>query len=190
MRIMAGLYKGRVLASPPGGSEARPITGLAKKSLFDILRDRLVDATVLDLYCGTGTIGLEALSRGAARCYFADRDGRVLHYLRQNIDMLQARESCVIWRGDVESRLTGWLSSVTGEAHVAFVDPPYAHVRRWDWTAIADRIFVPLSGRLAADAVVVLRVPPRQEVPEQIGPLKVFRSRRQGGTELVLLSLA
>ena len=85
MRILAGEYKGRKLLPPPGRAQTRPITGSVKKSLFDMLGVRLVDAIVVDLYCGTGTIGLEALSRGAARCYFAERDRAVLERLRRNI---------------------------------------------------------------------------------------------------------
>ena len=70
MRILAGRFKGRNLLPPSGGGQTRPITGRARKSLFDILAPHLQGALVLDLYCGTGTMGLEALSRGAAEVVF------------------------------------------------------------------------------------------------------------------------
>ena len=187
MRILAGAHKGRKLLSPPRGSEGRPITGLAKKSLFDILGGRLDQATVVDLYCATGTMGLEALSRGAARCCFAERDPRLLDRLRRNIETLGAAERCVIWRGDVASHLRGWLNELCEPVDVAFVDPPYAHSRRWDWQVAGDRIFTPLARRLADDGLVVLRVPSGLCPPERIGPLSTRRRRTHGGMTLVLL---
>ena len=68
MQIMAGQFKGRKLLPPKGSKTTRPITGLARKSLFGILAPWLPEATVLDLFAGTGTIGIEALSHGAAMC--------------------------------------------------------------------------------------------------------------------------
>ena len=67
MYILAGKYKGRKLLPPPPGSVTRPVTGLVKKSLFGMLGVRVEDAVVVDLFCGTGTMGLEALSQGAGR---------------------------------------------------------------------------------------------------------------------------
>ena len=99
MQILAGAHKGRKLLSPPRGSEGRPITSMAKKSLFDMLGGRLAGATVVDLYCATGTMGLEALSRGAARCYFADREARLLHLPGRLHASVVGQGACVEGRG-------------------------------------------------------------------------------------------
>ena len=88
MHLHAGRFKGRVLLGPPAGSSTRPITGLAKKSLFDTLADWMPEAVAVDLYCGTGSMGLEALSRGARRVAFGEMDRRVLERLRRNIDAI------------------------------------------------------------------------------------------------------
>ena len=119
MRIIAGQAKGRRLSSPRG-LDTRPLTGRAKEALFSSLANAVVDASVLDLYAGSGSIGLEALSRGAADVVFVERDPRAVEALRQNI----ARVG-----------LGGLVHTVAVEEYVGhtesrfdliFVDPPYA----------------------------------------------------------------
>ncbi len=102
---------------------------------------------VLDLYCGTGTMGLEALSRGARACWFADRDRTALKRLRRNIQALNVQDCCGVWQGDVPARLRRWLTDLDGAVDVAFVDPPYAETRRWTWGVIEQRLFGPLGGK-------------------------------------------
>jgi 16S rRNA (guanine966-N2)-methyltransferase len=190
MRIIAGRFKGRRLLPPPKGTAARPITALAKKSLFDTLSPRLAGASVADLYCGTGTIGLEALSRGARRVYFAERDPSLLQRLRRNIEAVGAGEACVVWAGNIDRRLGVWLAELGGRLDVAFVDPPYAHVRRWSWPRAEERLFAPLAAALSDDGVVVLRVPAGHEPPERRGALAVSRVKRYGDMAAVLLAPA
>jgi 16S rRNA (guanine(966)-N(2))-methyltransferase RsmD len=178
MRILAGVHKGRKLLPPPKASQTRPITGSVKKSLFDILRGHLAESTVLDLYCGTGTLGLEALSRGAARSIFAERDRRVVERLRRNIEALGVADRCVVWCGDIGARLASWLQSVDGRLNVVFVDPPYEAARKWAWPAVTRKVFAPLARCLADDGRVVLRVPANVEPPRKLGGLALRRSRR------------
>ena len=187
MRIIAGAYKGHKLLSPPARSDVRPMTASVKKSLFDILGPRLEDANVLDLYCGTGPIGLEALSRGAARCCFAERDRVVITRLRRNIKAIGADDQCDVWPGDVTTHLGGWLSHSDAPVDLAFVDPPYAQVRRWEWPRVSRTIFAPIARRLIDDGMVVLRLPAKVQPPERIGPLAVRRLRSYGDMTLAIL---
>lgn len=180
MHIRFGVFKGRKLLSPPKAAQTRPITGLASKSLFGILRGRLAEATVADLYCGTGTLGLEALSNGAARCIFAERDRTVLTRLRRNIATLGVEDRCTVWSGDVRRGLAGRLAALEGRLDVVFVDPPYAHSRRWDWPALARELFAPLAGALADDGLVVLRTDTHGELPEDLAGLTCCRRREFG----------
>ena len=106
LRIVAGEFGGRKLLPLPG-STTRPMTGFAKKSLFGMIHERLADAVVCDLYCGTGTLGLEALSRGARQCGFAEKDRRVLERLNRNIDTCGVRDSALVWPGNIERRIVG-----------------------------------------------------------------------------------
>jgi 16S rRNA (guanine966-N2)-methyltransferase len=162
------------------------MTGQVKKSLFDMLGRRLCGATVADLYCGTGTLGLEALSRGAATCCFAERDREALRRLRRNVAAVAAEGRCIIWAGDVMTRLGGWLEDLARQVDVAFVDPPYEASRRWVWEQAAAKVFSPLAAHLGGDGVVVLRLPAGLEPPRVLGPLAVQR-RRQYGDMVVLL---
>ncbi len=128
--------RGRKLLPPPGGStKTRPITGMVKKSLFGMLdaAGRLDDTVVLDLYAGTGTLGLEAISHGAGRCYFAERDRGALERLQRNIETCGVGDIATVWAGNIETRLTGWLGEIMEDEKVemVFVDPPYASARRW-----------------------------------------------------------
>lgn len=187
MRILAGQYKGRTLLPPPNEAITRPITGSVKKSLFAMLGENLSGQTIVDLYCGTGTLGIESLSRGAARCYFAELDGRVIGRLQRNIADVGAAGQSVIWRGDVEKSLEGWLEQVESPVDVAFLDPPYAQARQWDWPRITQAILDPLARKLAEDGVVVLRCETLVEVPADLGALEVGRVRTYGNMMLTML---
>ncbi len=180
MRIIAGAFKGRNLLAPLGKDVTRPITGSVKKSLFGMLGEDLSAQVVADLYCGTGTLGIEALSRGADRCYFAERDAVALERLRRNLQDVGAQGRSVVWRGDIESQLAGWLAEVNEPLDIAFVDPPYATARAWNWAAAVDSIFAPLAAKLAGDGVAVLRCDDEADVPETLGALGLAREKRYG----------
>ena len=189
MNIIAGRYKSRVLLSPPGEG-TRPITGQVKKSLFGMLGEDLSNMVVLDLYCGTGTLGLESLSRGATHAYFAERNGAVVELLRQNVATLGVGAQATIWNGDVMTGLGSWLAEVTAPVDVAFVDPPYATVREWSWDEAIASIFTPLAGKLDEGGTVVLRFGGETVVPPELGPLKIARTRQYGDMQLAMLKLA
>ena len=181
MRIISGQHGGRRLLSPPGKSSTRPITSMVKKSVFDSLGERIDDAVVLDLYCGTGTIGLEALSRGAAMCCFAEKDPATLDRLKRNIESMAEDEKSVIWKGDVMRRLNFWLSKISRQVDIAFVDPPYAFWRRQDaWTQMDRGIFSPLANKLSAEGIVLLRTPRQTTVEQQLNSLAPVKSKRYG----------
>jgi 16S rRNA (guanine966-N2)-methyltransferase len=118
MRIIAGTARGRRLTTPQRGT--RPMTGRARESVFSILGARVVDADVLDLYAGSGSLGLEALSRGAASAVFVERSPAALGCLRANIDAVGLGGHVVA--GDAATI----LGRVHGPFGIVFVDPPYA----------------------------------------------------------------
>jgi 16S rRNA (guanine(966)-N(2))-methyltransferase RsmD len=188
LHILAGEFKGRKLLPPPRQAETRPMTGHIKKSLFGMLGPWLEGAVVVDLYCGTGTLGLEALSQGAASCCFADRDGGVLAALKENIRTLGVAGRCTLWGGDVTARLAGRLASVGGAVDIAFVDPPFETARHWSWRQAEGTIFVPLAEHLATDGIVVLRLPDDVQPPEALGRLRVQRVKPYGGMSVVFLA--
>ncbi len=189
MRIIAGQHRGRKLLSPRGRG-TRPITDRAKTALFSILAPRVQDARVVDLFCGTGSLGLEALSRGAAWCGFAERDAAAVQRLRRNIQAMGVAGRCRIWQGDAMRRLPRWLDGLDAPVDLAFVDPPYALAETWSWSYAVDRLFEPLGRRLAETGLAVFRCPGNLAVPDALGPLRVRDARRYGRMGLVFLMAA
>lgn len=185
MKIHAGQFKGRNLLPPTSGKTTRPITGMAKKSLFSILADSIDGATVVDLFSGTGTLGLEALSHGAERCFFAERDRSAIGRLERNIETIGVSERCTIWRGDCFRGLARRLSSIGHTVDVAFVDPPYNTARQWAnddelWRRAIDCVLSPLADSLSDGGIVVVRTGASGEIPSSAGPLTVTRVKRYG----------
>lgn len=128
MRIIAGEFRGRAIL-PPATDATRPITDRAKQSLFDVLAPRLDGALVYDCFCGTGSLGLESLSRGATFATFFDSHRQALARLTQNITNLKVADRSRIVAGD----LFKWFAlaatrpeaaDATG-ADIVFLDPPY-----------------------------------------------------------------
>lgn len=156
------------------------MTGFAKKSLFGILAPRMDGAVVLDLYSGSGTLGLEALSHGAKRCCFAELSRPVIARLKRNIELCGAEEMSVVWTGDLEKKLAGWLSELGQQVDIAFIDPPFPAVRKWDWDRMVEKIFNPLTAALAEDGVAVLRLPGDTTPPEILGQLTKQQTREYG----------
>lgn len=179
LRIVAGEFGGRKILPPPGAT-TRPMTGFAKKSLFGMIHERLTGAIVCDLYCGTGTLGLEALSRGARQCGFAEKDRRVVERLNRNIDTCGVRNSALVWPGNIERRLMGCLPKLDGPVDIAFVDPPFPAVRKWSWSLIETRLFAPLTEHLADGGSVILRTPDDAECPETLAGLTRRREKKYG----------
>ena len=126
MRIMAGGSRGRWFKSVPKEFPVKPISARIKKSVFDILRPRLSGARFLDLYAGTGAVGLEALSRGAASCTFVDNDKRCLALIEENLKRLGlAAAGRAVYGGCTQD--LSWLPFRGGLAayDLIYCDPPY-----------------------------------------------------------------
>jgi len=100
VRVIAGKVKGRKLRSAPG-DVTRPITDRVKESLFNILGDEVVDALFLDLFAGTGSVGIEALSRGARRVVFVERNRRAIETIKENLKITGLADQAEVIRADV-----------------------------------------------------------------------------------------
>lgn len=158
MRIIAGRFRG-VRLRAPAGRVTRPITDRVKESLFSILGHRLATpgaippVAVLDVFAGTGSLGLEALSRGAASCVFVERDPQALRRLRDNIRQLKLE---AVTRIERENAWTMRVPRpVAAERYgLIFVDPPYRDAANAE---ALGGLLERLTGRLAADGLLVLR---------------------------------
>ena len=122
MRVIAGIAKGRKLVAPPG-DDVRPTTDRTKEALFSILQPVMIGAAVLDLYAGAGSLGIEALSRGAERVTFVEKAGRALASLQENLEETGLGEAAEVVRGDVLTVLEAGPPG--GPFDVVLLDPPY-----------------------------------------------------------------
>ena len=177
MRVIAGTAGGRSLVAPRGAA-TRPIADRVKETLFAILADRVLDAVVLDLYAGSGAIGIEALSRGASLCDFVEQDRRALAALRENLDRAGVEDRAGVRPMDVSRYLA--LPDLP-RYDLVTLDPPYA----------TRAILAPLervAAHLAPGAVVVVKHHWRTAMPAVPG-LAPWRARRFGETALTFLQM-
>lgn len=122
MRIISGIYGGRKLISPPN-RDIRPTPDRVKESVFNILRGKIEDTVVIDLFSGTGALGIEALSRGAKFCYFADNNAQSLSITKQNLSFVKSGSYEII-KGDFADVIAR-LSRRGIKSDIIFCDPPY-----------------------------------------------------------------
>jgi len=122
MKIIAGKFKGRVIVSPK--SDVRPVSELARKACFDILGQEVRDKSVLDLFAGSGALGLEAISRGAAKCVLIDHDPDSAAAIISTINSLQINELCEFYRRDAFGAASD-LARHDRTFDLIFLDPPY-----------------------------------------------------------------
>ena len=124
MRVIAGEFRSRRLKSIPGAA-TRPTPDRLRETLFDILQGRVHGATFLDAYAGTGAVGIEALSRGAAHAYFLERNRAALEAIRENVASLELGARATVVAGPVLLTLPKY------EARIVFLDPPYEQEREY-----------------------------------------------------------
>lgn len=124
MRIIAGSARGRKIVTPEGRN-TRPTSDRVKESVFGIIHFKLPGTQVLDLFAGSGSLGLESLSRGAIRCIFVDKDSECIQAISKNALNLGFESSCEILRSDY-TRALRLLSGRGMKFDLVFLDPPYA----------------------------------------------------------------
>jgi 16S rRNA (guanine966-N2)-methyltransferase len=175
-RVTGGEWRGRVL-STPREQLLRPTRSMVREALFNILGDEVIGANVVDLFAGAGTVGFEALSRGAARASFVDSDERALTHVRETAARLGCTERCRLTRSDALL----WVRARTAElraATVVFLDAPYRDDRVADVLDALGRFPPP---------VVVCEHHRARSMPDRIGGLVLVRRGRYGITDLSVL---
>jgi 16S rRNA (guanine966-N2)-methyltransferase len=181
MRISGGVHRSRQLVSPRGSS-TRPTSDRVREALFSILDSRgvIAGARIIDFYAGTGALGLEALSRGAAHVTFVENDRRALEALARNIDALRERPRTRV----VPQASARAATTLAGDdATLVFCDPPYADVTREDGVA---KLFAALVAQrvLRDGALVVLEHASRDKPSMQSSHFREEDARAYGDTTL------
>ena len=157
LKILGGEFRSRILESPPNADTTRPITARVKESVFNLLRGWFDDATVLDLFAGVGTIGLEAVSRGATDVVMVEQDRRISSILRFNVEELGCGDRATVVQADAFGPAA--LAQAPRECDIVFLDPPYP---LWRDEATRGRV-LDLAKRcravMKAKSFLVLRLP-------------------------------
>ncbi len=182
MRIIAGTKKGMTLLCPPT-LETRPITDRIKESLFNVLAsyELLANSVVADLFCGVGSLGLEALSRGAAFATFVEKSPNITPFLEQNIAKAKFTAQSKVIKSDA------FIVGAPGRPHdLVFVDPPYATSRQTDEVSPLARLFKTLERQVTPRGVVVVRTEREVGVPDRFGMFQVVDTRLWGSMALRL----
>lgn len=176
MRINTGLAKGRRLRSVPG-STTRPVTDRVKQAVFNILGDDVQGSTWLDLFAGTGAIGIEALSRGAAHSTFLDTAPLAIRTIQQNLATTRLEAGAKVIRQDAFHYLRGLPNTRYDFIYVA--PPQYQGL--WDRAVLA----IDLNpGWLAEDGAVIVQINPREHHELALQTLELVDQRRYGATLL------
>ena len=159
MRIIAGKARGRKLI-PPATMETRPTLDRVKEAMFSTIQNYLLDATVIDVFAGTGSLGLEAASRGAKEVYLVDKSAVTFPLL--NMDSYEVLRK---------------LASKGKVMDVIFIDPPYCKEMIPEAIKIVEE-----NKMLNEDGIIVTKIDSIEEIYEGYGDIKLFRSKKYGNT--------
>ena len=175
MRIIAGECKGRRLKAPTWDG-LRPTSDKLRETLFNVVAPRIDGARVLDVFAGSGAVGLEALSRGAERAVFIESDRRACALIHENAELCSMTKRCAIIRGAAEHVL---LNAIDGDPFdLVMLDPPYEH------EPLAAAIDAAMR-HLAADGLLVLEHASRRLLPG-VPAARPFRTIRSGDSALTM----
>lgn len=190
MRIIAGQRKGMKLIPPPG-MNTRPVTDRVKESLFSILFHHYGlpdDAVVADLFCGTGSMGLEALSRGAALVTFIDKDPRVINLLEQNIEKARFKQKTKVLRTNAFKTGAAVLEE-EDKCSLVFVDPPYVMSRDPGEKSPLGKMLAVLNQQLLPGGIVVVRTHKQVDLLERYGRLVTADVRKWSTMKVTLFEM-
>jgi 16S rRNA (guanine(966)-N(2))-methyltransferase RsmD len=177
LRVISGKARGRRLRTVPGDA-TRPITDRAKESLFNILGPDIAGATVLDMFAGTGSVGIEALSRGARRVRFIDQQRLAIETIRANLAVTGLEQDAEVLRQDA-------FAAMEREADCSF---DYAFIAPPQYKELWKRALLALDGRpdwLVEDAWVIVQIHPVEYQALELQNLSEFDQRRYGSVLFV-----
>lgn len=174
MRVIAGKAKGRVLVAPEG-MNTRPIMAKMKEALFSSWQFNIYDARFLDLFAGSGSMGIEAMSRGAKHVAFVEHDKAAIDVIKKNLNTCKFTDGVDVFQDDVFQRLK-WFQTTGQKFDIIYIDPPFT----------VDSIFIPVMEAVAetevldADGTLAIRTLKEKEMPETFGKLSKYKKKVYG----------
>jgi len=190
MRIIAGTARGRRLFTVPKTMNVKPISGRIRQSVFDILRPYVTGSHFLDLFAGTGAVGLEALSRGARLACFVDRDPRCIKAVERNLDHLGFKDQGRVFRGSVLGPLSWVLHRAAVEDFdIVFMGPPYRDERNNPLAYTHRTLQEIVAGKLLAKGGRVVAQHHKFEELESVPGLRRCRQEKYGDSLVTFYTL-
>ncbi|MBR4050111.1 MAG: 16S rRNA (guanine(966)-N(2))-methyltransferase RsmD [Clostridia bacterium] len=174
MRVITGSARGRNLITLEGGDVVRPTTDRVKEAMFSIIQFDIEGRRVLDLFAGSGQLGIEALSRGAEKCTFVDSDAKAVSVIEQNLAHTQLSDKAVVRKSDS----LNFLRTTNEVFDIVIIDPPYG-------TGLLQKALDSLD-RLAEGGIIVCELPVGEDIPESAGGLNLFKRYKYGRVELAV----
>lgn len=176
IRVIAGKAKGRILKPVPGDS-TRPIMDRVKEALFNIIGADIWDATFIDLFAGTGSVGIEALSRGAARAYFYDLERAAIKTIQHNLQLTRLSDQAIVRQADALAIIEGVPPAPVDYVYVA--PPQYQGL--WLRTLLA---LDASPAWLSNQPIVIVQIDPTEQQPVALRSLEPYDERKYGNTLL------
>ncbi|SES66421.1 16S rRNA (guanine(966)-N(2))-methyltransferase RsmD [Natronincola peptidivorans] len=177
MRIIAGKARGYRLITPKD-FKIRPTSDRVKESIFNIIQNYIIDGIVIDLFAGTGSLGLEALSRNAEKVYFVDKDKDSIDIIKQNLSKMNLLAKGEIIHADVISAINN-LTEKKVQADIIFMDPPYN--KGLGNAALED---IDTSELLAPSGRIIIEHDKSEDMPIEMNKLHQFRRKDYGNTSV------
>ncbi|MBQ6820155.1 MAG: 16S rRNA (guanine(966)-N(2))-methyltransferase RsmD [Clostridium sp.] len=179
MRIIAGKARGRKLL-PPSTIETRPTLDRVKESMFSIIQNYIPDSVVVDVFAGTGSLGLEAASRGAKEVYLVDKSNTTFPILKKNVENLKFQDFCFPLNLDSYDALN-MLSKKNKEFDIIFIDPPYCK----EMIPKAIEI-IKNNNLLKRNGIIVTKIDSIEEIYEGYKDIMLLKSKKYGNTTVCL----
>lgn len=177
MRVIAGEYRGRRLDRIEG-MDIRPTSDKVKESLFNMLGEIVIDCNFLDLFGGTGGIGIEALSRGAKHAVFIDASINSIKVLKGNLEHLNIKDSVEVFHTDYSTAIKK-LYKYNKQFDIIFIDPPYS-------VGLAQNALVDIDRNpiLSQSGLIIVEHDSKDDMPHTVGRLSLYRVKQYGNTSL------
>lgn len=177
MRVIAGEFRGRRL-DPIEGTDIRPTSDKVKESFFNILGDAVIDSVFLDLFGGTGGVGIEALSRGAKHVVFVDTNIKSIKVLKGNLDHLNIKDNVEVFNTDYKTAISK-LYKYNKQFDIIFIDPPYSVGMAQNALEEIDK-----NSILSQSGLIIVEHDSKDDMSQRVGKLYLYRIKQYGNTSL------
>ncbi|WP_300279808.1 16S rRNA (guanine(966)-N(2))-methyltransferase RsmD [Peptacetobacter sp.] len=182
MRVISGKIRGLKL-NPPKDQSVRPTTDRVKESLFNIINSYVMDSNVLDLFSGSGSLGIECLSRGAKHCVFSDLSKDSINIIKSNIKKARLESESTVINKDYKNVISE-MGIKRNKFDIIMIDPPYYEGLFIDCIERIDN-----NNILSEDGIIVVEHDKKDELPEQIGNIIKIKEKKYGITILSFYKL-